>query len=94
MLNHTYIQSTVLILFLAPFARTTRYEKAFFPLENQEKKARFARASHYNKECISGMNLKALSQQHAPVFCLHCFCTTYHMILQQVLLTIIYPFAI
>ena len=25
-------------LFLAPYARTTRYEEAFFPLENQGKK--------------------------------------------------------
>ena len=33
-------------LFLVPYARTTRYEEALFPLENQEKKARFARAPH------------------------------------------------
>ena len=31
-------------LFLAPYARTTRYEEAFFSLENQGKKAHFARA--------------------------------------------------
>ena len=40
-------------LFLATYARTTRYEEAFFPLENQGKKgkeikARFARAPHDN----------------------------------------------
>ena len=36
-------------LFLAPYARTTRYEEAFFPWKTKEKKARFARAPHdYN----------------------------------------------
>ena len=34
-------------LFLAPYARTTRYEGAFFPWKTKEKKARFARAPHY-----------------------------------------------
>ena len=29
MLNYTYIQKNVLFLFLAPYARTTRYEEAF-----------------------------------------------------------------
>ena len=38
MLNHTYIQNNVLFCFLAPYARTTRYEEAFFPLEYQRKK--------------------------------------------------------
>ena len=38
MLNHTYIQNNVLFCFLAPYAHTTRYEEAFFPLENQGKK--------------------------------------------------------
>ena len=48
MLNHTHnhtntqtslVQNNVLVfLFLAPYARTTRYEEAFFSLENQEKK--------------------------------------------------------
>ena len=33
-------------LFLAPYARTTRYEEAFFPWKTEEKKARFARALH------------------------------------------------
>ena len=41
------------ILFLAPYARTTRYEEAFFSLENQGKKARFARAPHYNPPKVS-----------------------------------------
>ena len=36
MLNHTHIQN-VLFLFLAPYARTTRYEETFFSLENQGK---------------------------------------------------------
>ena len=33
MLNHTitHIQKNVLFLFLAPYARTTRYEEAFLP---------------------------------------------------------------
>ena len=45
MLNHTHIQThtylvqnNVWFLFLAPYARTTRYDEAFFPLENQGKK--------------------------------------------------------
>ena len=38
-MTHEYIQNNVLFfLFLAPYARTTRYEEAFFPLENQGKK--------------------------------------------------------
>ena len=33
------VQNNVLFfIFLAPYARTTRYEEAFFPLENQGKK--------------------------------------------------------
>ena len=31
MLNHTYIQKNVLFCFLAPYARTTRYEEALLP---------------------------------------------------------------
>ena len=34
--------------FLAPYARTTRYEEAFFPWKTKEKKARFARVPHEN----------------------------------------------
>ena len=37
-LNNTYMQNNVLFLFLAPYARTTRYEEAFFSLENRGKK--------------------------------------------------------
>ena len=42
-LNHThivYIQNNVffIFLFLAPYARTTRYEEPFFSLENHRKK--------------------------------------------------------
>ena len=40
-------------LFLAPYARTIRYEEAFFslfPWKTKEKKARFARAPHYYVE--------------------------------------------
>ena len=44
-------------LFLAPYARTTRYEEAFFPLENQGKKARFARAPHYIQKQKFGQTL-------------------------------------
>ena len=33
-------------LFLAPYARTTRYEEAFFRWKTKDKKARFARAPH------------------------------------------------
>ena len=32
------VQNNVWFLFLAPYARTTRYEEAFFSLENQGKK--------------------------------------------------------
>ena len=42
------------VLFVTPYARTTRYEEAFFPLETKEKKARFARVPYYyssGKEC-------------------------------------------
>ena len=49
MLNHTHLPGTeecFVFLFLAPYARTTRYEEAFFSLENQGKKVRFARAPH------------------------------------------------
>ena len=41
MLNHTHnhtqarVQNNVFFFFLAPYARTTRYEAAFFSLENQ-----------------------------------------------------------
>ena len=40
MLNLTNIPGTEqrFFSFLAPYARTTRYEEAFFPLENREKK--------------------------------------------------------
>ena len=49
MLNHTFIPNNVLFSFLAPYARTTRYEEAFFsPWKTKEKKARFARAPHDN----------------------------------------------
>ena len=35
MLNHTHVvQKNVLFFILAPYARTTRYEEAFFALEN------------------------------------------------------------
>ena len=42
MLSHTHIPGTekcFFFFFLAPHARTTRYEKAFFSLENQGKKS-------------------------------------------------------
>ena len=43
MVNHTHnhtslVQKNVLFLFLAPYARTTRYEEAFFSLQNQRNK--------------------------------------------------------
>ena len=39
MLNHTcLVQNNVLFFIFAPCARTTRYEEAFFSLENQGKK--------------------------------------------------------
>ena len=40
MLNHTHIHTEYVMfcfLFLAPYARTTRYEEAFSSLENQGK---------------------------------------------------------
>ena len=42
--SHTHTEEFFINLFLAPHARTTRYEEAFISLENQEKKARFAHA--------------------------------------------------
>ena len=37
--SHTYlVQKNVLFFILAPYAHTTRYEEAFFPLETQGKK--------------------------------------------------------
>ena len=48
MLNHTHIVQKNVFLFLAPYARTTRYEEAFFTWKAKEKKARFARAPHDN----------------------------------------------
>ena len=41
MLNHTHNHTYIIMfcfLFLAPYARTTRYEEAVFSLENQGKK--------------------------------------------------------
>ena len=39
MLNHTYIHNNVLFfLLLQPFARTTRYEEAFFPWKTKAKR--------------------------------------------------------
>ena len=50
MLNHTHPWYRIMFcfLFLAPYAinSATRYEEAFFSLENQGKKVRFARAPH------------------------------------------------
>ena len=40
--KHTYIQKKVLFLFLAPYARTTRYEEAFLP--EAEKRPRSLRS--------------------------------------------------
>ena len=48
MLNHTY-RIMFCFLFLAPYARTTRYEQFFFPWKTKKKKARFARAPHDNE---------------------------------------------
>ena len=51
MLNHTnkhpWYRMMFGFSFLAPYARTTRYEEAFFSLD-QGRKARFARAPHSN----------------------------------------------
>ena len=43
-----HTENILFFLFLAPYARTTRYEEPFFPWKTKEKKARFARAPHYN----------------------------------------------
>ena len=53
MLNHTHTHTPgteVFFFFLAPYARTTRYEEAFFPWKTKEKKARFARVPHENND--------------------------------------------
>ena len=36
--KHTSLVQNNVFFFLAPYARTSRYEEAFFPLQNQEKK--------------------------------------------------------
>ena len=49
MLNHTHNHThteNVLFFILTSYARTTRYEEAFFPWKTKEKKARFARTPH------------------------------------------------
>ena len=45
--KHPWYRTMFGFYFLAPDARTTRIEEALFSLENQGKKARFARAPHY-----------------------------------------------
>ena len=47
--SHTYIQKNVCFLFLAPYARTTRYEEAFLP-KGKNGLGRFAPSAlpHYN----------------------------------------------
>ena len=69
--------------FWAPYARTTRYEEAFFPWKTKEKKARFARAPHdYNNRHLpvvivlrgSGINVlheKRKRKKRLPA----CLCT-------------------
>ena len=47
--SHTHTEECFVFLFLAPYARTTRYEEAFFPSETKGKKTRFARAPHDKK---------------------------------------------
>ena len=42
------VRNIVFFFFLIPCARTARFEEALFSLEIHEKKARFARAPHYN----------------------------------------------
>ena len=51
MLNHTHTlyRRMFCFLFLAPYARTTRYEEAF-PWKTKEEMARLARAPHDNKK--------------------------------------------
>ena len=44
--EHPWYRIMFGFLFLAPYARTTRYEEAFFPWKTKEKKAHFARAPH------------------------------------------------
>ena len=46
--THTWYRMMFFLFFLAPYARTTRYEDAFFPWKTKEKKAkaRSARAPH------------------------------------------------
>ena len=45
-ITHTWYRRMLGFLFLAPYARTTCYEEAFFPWKTKEEKARFARAPH------------------------------------------------
>ena len=51
-------------LFLAPYARTTRYEEFFFPWKTKEKKARFTRAPHEN--CLRLEVFNFLFEKNVP----------------------------
>ena len=58
MLNHKYAwyRKMLCFLFLAPYARTTRYERAFFSLENQGKKGSLhSRASLPRKKRLASL---------------------------------------
>ena len=46
--THTWYRRMFCFLFLAPYARTTRYEEAFFHWKTKGKRACFARAPHDN----------------------------------------------
>ena len=54
MLNQTRVQKNVFyyFLFLAPYARTTRYEEAFFSLENQGKKDSLRSRASLEPKCF------------------------------------------
>ena len=59
-------------LFLAPYARTTRYEEAFFPWKTKEKKARFARAPHYkSRGCMESFVVTRREKNTAVFYTTH-----------------------
>ena len=77
---------------MAPYARTTRYEEAFFSLENQGKNTRFARAPHdelsretiFWKKWSITLNLifleKSLASNGFPIRCSKSVCLCFRML--------------
>ena len=55
--KHPWYRIMFCFVFLASYARTTRYEEAFFPWKTKEKNARFARAPHNKPNTRDGTDV-------------------------------------